>query len=410
MLCRRCGTENWLTSVTANGPLRATQFYDGDALRERVKKVQGGQTTVYVGSHYEYNVNTSVATSYYYAGSTRVAMRQGSAVYYLFGDHLGSTSVSYRVSDGQTLTQRYYAWGGIRPGPNNALPTDYTFTGQKLDATGLMYYGARYYDSALGRFLSADTIVPSPGNPQTLNRYAYGYNNPLKYVDPTGHIGIPGVQGLAQLLQTIATNFGKASDAYNAGERRNGVLALHATGATGLLVSQAEAVNQLNQDTNVVFSQAPLEERLPHCVHLGVWATGTAATVVGAGQAVKAGVGVLTTPAMAEEETLTSLTPNAIGQAGEDAAGIVSPKIRIPSLTGTAKYRVPDELDPVAGVLREVKNVSKLSYTSQLRDYAAYAQQQGYTFELVTRQGTELSGPLQAAIERGEIIRGKLPW
>jgi RHS repeat-associated protein len=108
-------------------------------------------------------------------------------VFYLLGDHLGSTSVSYRVSDGQTLTQRYYAWGGIRPGPNNALPTDYTFTGQKLDATGLMYYGARYYDSSLGRFLSADTIVPQAGNPQALNRYSYVNNNPLKYVDPSGH-------------------------------------------------------------------------------------------------------------------------------------------------------------------------------------------------------------------------------
>ncbi len=50
-----------------------------------------------------------------------------------------------------------------------------------------MYYGARYYDAGLGRFISADTIVPSAGNPQSLNRYAYVLNNPLKYTDPTGH-------------------------------------------------------------------------------------------------------------------------------------------------------------------------------------------------------------------------------
>lgn len=69
------------------------------------------------------------------------------------------------------------------------LPTDYTFTGQKLDASaGLLYYGARYYDAALGRFVQADTIVPSPGNPQALNRYAYTLNNPVKYVDPSEHI------------------------------------------------------------------------------------------------------------------------------------------------------------------------------------------------------------------------------
>ncbi len=52
---------------------------------------------------------------------------------------------------------------------------------------GLSYYGARWYDAKLGRFLSADTIVPGPGNPQTFNRYSYVANNPLRFVDPSGH-------------------------------------------------------------------------------------------------------------------------------------------------------------------------------------------------------------------------------
>lgn len=50
-----------------------------------------------------------------------------------------------------------------------------------------MYYGARYYDAQLGRFISADTIVPGAGNPQSLNRYTYALNNPLRYKDPSGH-------------------------------------------------------------------------------------------------------------------------------------------------------------------------------------------------------------------------------
>ncbi|MBI4267637.1 MAG: hypothetical protein HY662_02515 [Chloroflexi bacterium] len=45
------------------------------------------------------------------------------------------------------------------------------------------------YDQGLGRFISADTIIPSYLNPQSLNRYTYVYNNPLKYIDPTGHWG-----------------------------------------------------------------------------------------------------------------------------------------------------------------------------------------------------------------------------
>jgi hypothetical protein len=51
----------------------------------------------------------------------------------------------------------------------------------------LYFYNARYYDPALGRFVQADTVVPAPGNPQALNRYAYALNNPLRYTDPTGH-------------------------------------------------------------------------------------------------------------------------------------------------------------------------------------------------------------------------------
>ncbi|MCD4739057.1 MAG: hypothetical protein K8R89_07355 [Anaerolineae bacterium] len=45
-------------------------------------------------------------------------------------------------------------------------------------------YRARYYNPALGRFISADTIVPRPSDPQNLNRYAYTLNNPLKYTKP----------------------------------------------------------------------------------------------------------------------------------------------------------------------------------------------------------------------------------
>ncbi len=45
------------------------------------------------------------------------------------------------------------------------FPTDRLFTGQKYDDTGLYYYGARYYDADIGRFISADTMVSDPMNP-----------------------------------------------------------------------------------------------------------------------------------------------------------------------------------------------------------------------------------------------------
>ena len=54
---------------------------------------------------------------------------------------------------------------------------------------GLMDYGGgtRFYSPLLGRFISADTVVPRPDDPQALNRYSYVRNSPLSRVDPTGH-------------------------------------------------------------------------------------------------------------------------------------------------------------------------------------------------------------------------------
>ncbi|MCP4525479.1 MAG: RHS repeat-associated core domain-containing protein [Aestuariibacter sp.] len=85
--------------------------------------------------------------------------------------------------------QLYHPYGTTRYS-EGTLATDFGFTGQRKDSsTGLVFMHARYYHPALGRFVSADTIVPNLGNPQDLNRYAYVNNNPLRYTDPSGHQG-----------------------------------------------------------------------------------------------------------------------------------------------------------------------------------------------------------------------------
>ncbi len=95
-------------------------------------------------------------------------------------------SVAADSSGGSPKQHRYYAYGTVRS--TDGMPTDYTFTGQKQDASsGLMFYQARYYDPALGRFAQPDSIVPNLYNPQSLNRYSYTLNNPVRYTDPTGH-------------------------------------------------------------------------------------------------------------------------------------------------------------------------------------------------------------------------------
>jgi RHS repeat-associated protein len=181
--------ENRLTGVS--GGATATFAYDGDG--QRVKATVNGVTTAYVGNHYEINLTTGVTTSYYYAGGTRVAMRQAGVVSYLHGDHLNSASLATNAGGTAVPNSptRYYPYGSTRSG-GSGLPTEYRFTGQRREVglggpDGLYFYNARWYDPYLGRFLSADTIVPSAGNPQSLNRYSYVLNSPLRFADPTGH-------------------------------------------------------------------------------------------------------------------------------------------------------------------------------------------------------------------------------
>jgi RHS repeat-associated protein len=61
------------------------------------------------------------------------------------------------------------------------------FTGKERDAeSGLDYFGARYYGSALGRFTSPDLLGGHIQDPQSLNKYMYARNNPLRFTDSTG--------------------------------------------------------------------------------------------------------------------------------------------------------------------------------------------------------------------------------
>jgi len=86
---------------------------------------------------------------------------------------------------------KYKAWGDVRY-TSGTNPTDYTYTGQYSHTAdfGLLFYNARWYDPSLGRFASADTIVP--GGVQGYDRYAYVSNNPLRYTDSRGHMPTQG--------------------------------------------------------------------------------------------------------------------------------------------------------------------------------------------------------------------------
>ncbi len=103
--------------------------------------------------------------------------------------------------------------------------------------------------------------------------------------------------------------------------------------------------------------------------------------------------------------------PVLMGQAGERAAGITGPKGPVgPGMSTKSGYRIPDAINREAKELTEVKNVQRLSYTQQLKDYMNWCNQNGYTFVLIVRQGTKLSKQLENLVRQGKIdLRRILP-
>lgn len=173
-------------------------YYDGTQARAKKTVTWGGSytDTYYYGAHYE--IRADVRTAHVFGAGGRFASLEFDSNGYvtsrqfLHQDHLGSATVITNLSGYETLRMEYRPFGEIRS--QSGPPTvDYMYTDQERDREINLYnYDARMYDPVTARYMSADTIVPGTYAPQTLNRYAYCYNNPMVYVDPTGHDGSSG--------------------------------------------------------------------------------------------------------------------------------------------------------------------------------------------------------------------------
>jgi len=109
--------------------------------------------------------------------------------------------------DGELVQHYGYTTFGNERYKHNSSAFSVTnrYTGQQLDEdTGLYFYNSRYYDPELARFTQADTIVPSSCTSQALNRYSYVKNNPLRYVDPSGHFIVATIMAIGSYLTAHA--------------------------------------------------------------------------------------------------------------------------------------------------------------------------------------------------------------
>jgi len=115
-------------------------------------------------------------TSYIHGANGLVAKVNDTGIYYYHPDNLGSTSAMTNEAGVVTEEQLNLPFGEQISGSEK-----YGFTGKERDETGLQYFGARYYSSGIGKFITSDTAMDG------MSWYSYGANNPLRYVDPTGN-------------------------------------------------------------------------------------------------------------------------------------------------------------------------------------------------------------------------------
>jgi RHS repeat-associated protein len=127
-----------------------------------------------------------VKKSYLYAGTlVGSASSDETGLSFYIQDHLGN---NMKVIKGvlATQTNKYYAFG-----ETSTTGTDgnaFKYNSKEFDPeTNLYYYGARYYNPSIGRFLQSDMLSGNLKDPLSFNKYTYVKNNPLKYIDPTGN-------------------------------------------------------------------------------------------------------------------------------------------------------------------------------------------------------------------------------
>ena len=149
----------------------------------------------------EYDGAGNLLSEYVYANGQRIAKMDpdGTMDYYL-NDHLGSA----RAMAGSGWSANYYPFGEIASQTGSEEDTHFDFTGQERDReTGLMYFGARYYNPAIGRWLSVDPLMQKY---PSLSPYAYAANNPMRYIDPDGRGVLDGLDFAMALLDFSLTH------------------------------------------------------------------------------------------------------------------------------------------------------------------------------------------------------------
>jgi RHS repeat-associated protein len=202
--------ENKLIQAKHNGGLLAEYEYDPDG--NRLKKATPMDTTNYLVDPNqalaqvieEYENGGSLLVAYLY-GDDLIKQTRSSTKNYFHYDGLGSTRALTDNLGQLTDTYIFSAFGELLAG-TGITENNYLFTGEQFDPNlGFYYLRARFYNPAIGRFLTVDPFPGSIYDPPSLHKYPYCGVDPVNSVDPSGQITIVSAVIVIAIIAVIAT-------------------------------------------------------------------------------------------------------------------------------------------------------------------------------------------------------------
>jgi len=177
-----------MTKITQGATIVEFKY---DGLKRRAQRIAGGVTRDFKYANDQIMVEkegASIVAEYMLARSLIFREASGAKETYHF-DWIGSARALTNAAQTVLATWNYEAFGSVI-GATGSSANPYKFDGAwryRDDGDfGLLHVGARYYEAAVGRWISRDALFGQVDNTQTINHYTYVSNDPVNYVDPAG--------------------------------------------------------------------------------------------------------------------------------------------------------------------------------------------------------------------------------
>ncbi|MGO8989042.1 MAG: RHS repeat-associated core domain-containing protein [bacterium] len=194
-------SRNQLVQVTRGSTVLGQYDYNSKGLRVRHRLSERGDVDYYYDDNAvieEHNASDNSLIAHYRYADRLLSLNSALGTQYYHHDGLGSTVNLTTDTGAVQVSYLLDPWGHIRGQAGDSI-NRHIFTDHEYDGnTGLIYFGARYYDPDTARFITQDAYLGENDTPPSLNRYLYAYSNPTVFIDLQGYVTEEAIENVKQ--------------------------------------------------------------------------------------------------------------------------------------------------------------------------------------------------------------------